>query len=131
MNAANVTRLLTYLEQLKASGEEDKWEMSEYLADRKDHGTLLPHEVTNWHCGTAGCLAGSWAIINVKEGGQPPGELQEIAKRFCNDFELFDRDRCHVINGRWSRNGIHATLDEAIVYLRRCLIKGTMDVTIG
>jgi hypothetical protein len=25
---------------------------------------------------------------------------------------------------------MHATLDEAIVYLRRCLIKGTMDVTI-
>jgi hypothetical protein len=130
MNAANVTRLLTYLEQLKASGEEDKWEMSEYLADREDHDVLFPHEVTNWHCGTAGCLAGSWAIINVKEGGQPPGELQEIAKRFCDDFELRDIDRGYVINGRWSRNGIHATLDEAIVYLRRCLIKGTMDVTI-
>jgi hypothetical protein len=68
MNAANVTRLLTYLEQLKASGEEDKWEMSEYLADREDHDVLFPHEVTNWHCGTAGCLAGSWAIINVKDG---------------------------------------------------------------
>jgi hypothetical protein len=80
MNAANVTRLLTYLEQLKASGEEDKWEMSEYLADREDHDVLFPHEVTNWHCGTAGCLAGSWAIINVRDGGEKDATVSSKAE---------------------------------------------------
>jgi hypothetical protein len=131
MNAHNVTRLLTYLEQLKTEGEEDKWDMTQYLSDRGCHESLFPAEVTNWHCGTAGCLAGSWAILKVKDGGAPPDTASDLVREFGDDFDLTYVRRCDVVNGRWSPNGIYATLDEAIAYLRLCLEKDRMDVTLG
>jgi hypothetical protein len=131
MNHTNVRRLLSYLEQLKAQGEEDKWVMHEYLADREEHDILYPEQITNWHCGTAGCLAGSWAIIKVKEGGEPPVTLADVIAGFGDDFGVDGEARGDVIQGAWSPNGIRATLDEAIAYLRLCLEKGTMDVRLG
>jgi hypothetical protein len=131
MNRTNVTRLLTYLEQLKAVGEENKWVMSEYLADRERHRCLYPDQVTNWECGTAGCLAGSWVIIKVKNGGEPPKELLSIIDEFAEDFALSSSEVTAVTTGVWSPKGVHATLDEAIAYLRLCLDKDTMDVILG
>lgn len=128
MNAENVTRLLTYLEQLKAGGEEDKWVMCEYLAKRGTHWMLYPDQVTNWHCGTAGCLAGSWAIVKVKDGEAPPESLSDVIREFGNDFDLAKWEKEDVILGVWSPNRINATLDEAIAYLRLCLTEGRMDV---
>jgi hypothetical protein len=131
MNRNNVTRLLTYLEQLKAEGEEDKWWMGEYLSDREEHDVLYPDQITNWYCGTAGCLAGSWIIIKVKDGDEPPAFLTDIVDHFARDFELGPVEKRHVILGRWSPRSIDATLDEAIAYLRLCLDKDTMDVCLG
>jgi hypothetical protein len=131
MNRDNVTRLLTYLEQLKAEGEEDKWWMGEYLSDREEHDMLYPGDVTNWHCGTAGCLAGSWAIIKVKDGAEPPETLIDVAIGFDEDFKLDGGERSGIIHGHWSPHGIYATLDEAIAYLRLCLEKDAMDVTLA
>jgi hypothetical protein len=131
VNRHNVTRLLTYLEQLKAGGEGDKWDMTQYLSDRDHHEPLFPEEVTNWHCGTAGCLAGSWAIIKVKDGGKPPETTSDIVREFGDDFELSFVKRCDITNGHWSPRGIHASLNEAIAYLRLCLSEDSMDVKLG
>jgi hypothetical protein len=131
MNRTNVTRLLTYLEQLKAGGEEDKWDMTQYLSDRRHHESLFPEDVTNWHCGTAGCLAGSWAILKVKDGGVPPETTSDIVREFGDDFGLTYIRRCEVTNGHWSANSIRATLDDAIAYLRLCLSEDSMDVKLG
>jgi hypothetical protein len=131
MNVHNVTRLLTYLENLKVSGEEDKWDMEAYLTDRTDHSVMLfPGEVTNWHCGTAGCLAGSWSILRVKDGHVPPETTNELTMDFAHDLGLTNEQQNAIINGYWSPNGLSATLDEAIAYLRLCLAEGTMDVTL-
>jgi hypothetical protein len=130
MNRTNVTRLLTYLEQLKAEDAEDKWTMMDYLADRKSHVARSPQDVTNWHCGTAGCLAGSWAIISVKDGGQPPVRLEDVITKFGDDFGLDERVRDAVVHGQWSPNGLRATLDEAIAYLRLCLEEDRMNVSL-
>lgn len=131
MNRDNVTRLLTYLEQLKAEGAEDKWVMKQFLADRDCHIPLSPCEITNWHCGTAGCLAGSWTIIDVKDGGEPPVITRDLITKFSDDFDLSDEERDYVVNGVWSPSGLDATLDEAIDYLRLCLKEDTMDVRLG
>jgi hypothetical protein len=129
MNVHNVTRLLTYLEGLKAQGEDDKWDMSTYLTDRTDHGMMFyPREVTNWHCGTAGCLAGSWAILKVKDGHVPPVSTTDLLSDFTNDLGLTNEETQFIVNGHWSPNSLSATLDEAIAYLRLCLAEGTMDV---
>jgi hypothetical protein len=130
MNVHNVIRLLTYLEQLKAEGAEDKWIMEEFFADREGHEARYPDKITNWHCGTAGCLAGSWAIIKVKDGGQPPTNLVDVITQFGDDFGLDEGERSGVIHGQWSPNSLRATLDEAIDYLRLCLEEGTMDVSL-
>jgi hypothetical protein len=131
MNRANVTRLLTYLVQLKAEGEEDKWWMGEYLSNRGEHNMLYPSGVTNWHCGTAGCLAGSWAIIKVRDGSVPPETMSDLIFDFRDDFELATcGQKDHVVLGDWSPHGVTASLDEAIAYLRLCLERNTMDVSL-
>jgi hypothetical protein len=131
MNRDNVTRLLTYLEQLKAEGAEDKWWMAEYLSDRESHEVCYPEDVTNWHCGTAGCFAGSWAIIRIKDGDEPPVSVSDIPDDFARDFGLGPVRKKHVVHGHWSPRGCYATLDEAIAYLRLCLDEDTMDVCLG
>jgi hypothetical protein len=130
MNYANVTRLLKYLEQLKDEGDGDKFVMSQYLSHKGDPESVLrPNDVTNWECGTAGCLAGSWTILNVKAGMPPPISLTQLIEDFVSDFGLTDEllDG-YVTNGGWSPKGCLATLDEAIDYLRLCLAEGSMEV---
>jgi hypothetical protein len=119
----NVKKLLTYLTKLKETGHEEKFKMDHWLYDIEEHDPVGPDEVTNWHCGTAGCLAGSWYIILKQEDEDCHTFVED---QFNDDFGLEGEESYYVTSGRWSPLGLNATIDEAIAYLTLSLTRGSL-----
>jgi hypothetical protein len=119
----NVERLLAYLTNLKETGHKEKFVMRVWLFDLNTCGAVNPNDNINWHCGTAGCLAGSWYIM-LKQRGEDV--IDDVENQFRDDFDLGDRTAYYVISGGWSPHGLVATLDEAIDYLTLSLTRGSL-----
>jgi hypothetical protein len=116
----NVEKLLAYLTKLKETGQEEKFVMSTWLFDLEKGWTASIGDELNWHCGTAGCLAGSWYIMLKQQGERV---TKNVEPQFMDDFSLDDEDAYYVTSGQWSPHGLDATLDDAIDYLTLSLTR--------
>jgi hypothetical protein len=117
---ANVEKLLAYLTNLKETGHEEKFHMATWLRDLREGGPVHPSDELNWHCGTAGCLAGSWYIMLKQQGERI---IDSVEFQFMGDFDLDDEEASYITTGGWSSHGLEATLDEAIDYLTLSLTR--------